>query len=257
MRWQRSVALLLTAFALASPARAGIFFNKKKPAPVDPNQRVPELLGLVKTSPDENQRAKAAEELRKYDPQAFPDMVPVLIDVLASDPKAPVRSEAAHTLSKLRPVSVPVGQALERALAKDPSMRVRLQTRSALLQYHWAGYRTPKNGVPTQTKEPPLAPPLPGPTEGPPTLPGPSQGPPPLPGPSQGTPPGVTTVAPPEQGPPPVIVTAPAGQARDPSIPVIKMTPVTPVTPPAPAAPVTPGSRPLPKGPDLTTPPKW
>src|SRR5205085_8906345 len=151
------------AAVLATPVQAGLFFGKKKPAPVDPNQRVPELLGLVKTSPDEHKRSLAAEELRKYDPQAYPDIVPVLIDVLGSDSKPSVRVEAAQTLGKLRPVSQAVGQALEQALAKDASMRVRLQARSSLLQYHWSGYRTPKKAVnpPPQTKEPPLAPSLP------------------------------------------------------------------------------------------------
>src|SRR5262245_40560520 len=162
MKWQRILALV-TAAALTTPVHAGIFFNKKKPAPVDPNQRVPELLKIVKTSPDEHKRSLAAEELRKYDPQTFPDIVPVLIDILGSDAKPSVRTEAAQTLGKRRPISQAVGQALEQAVAKDNSMRVRLQARSSLLQYHWSGYRTPKKdpNPPPQTKEPPLAPPLP------------------------------------------------------------------------------------------------
>ena len=71
MKWQRILALVTTAAALATPLQAGIFFGKKKPTPVDPTQRVPELLNVVKTSPDEHKRFQAAEELRKYDPQTL------------------------------------------------------------------------------------------------------------------------------------------------------------------------------------------
>ena len=86
----------------------------------------------------------------------------VLIDVLRNDPKPGVRSEAAQSLSKLRPVSQPAGHALEQAMQNDASMRVRLQARSALLMYHWAGFHTTKlqDAPLLQTKEPPLAPSL-------------------------------------------------------------------------------------------------
>ena len=147
MKGQYLLAALLTAAAL-TPAHAGILFGRKKP-PADPSQRVPELVGQVKSSPDEAKRSQAAEELRKYDPQAFPDMIPVLLDVLAHDPKAPVRAEAAHSLGKLRPVSVPVGQALEQALAKDKSMRVRIQAQRPVA--------VPLGGLPDAKKERPAA----------------------------------------------------------------------------------------------------
>jgi hypothetical protein len=143
---------------LASPAPAGIFGKKTKPTP---EQRVPELLSILKTDGDEHKRANAAEELRQYDPKQFPAIVPALIDVLMSDAKPSVRSEAAQTLGKLRPVTREAGMALEQAVAKDASMRVRLQARSALLHYHWAGYHGGKDSQPpaVQSKEPPLAPP--------------------------------------------------------------------------------------------------
>ena len=50
MKWQRILALVTTAALLATPLQAGIFFGKKKSPPVDPTQRVPELLSVVKTS---------------------------------------------------------------------------------------------------------------------------------------------------------------------------------------------------------------
>src|SRR5207302_3914603 len=102
---------------------------------------------LVKADKDESKRARAAEELRQYDPTMFRDIIPVLIDVLHNDKKPSVRAEAAQSLGKLRPVSQEAGLALEQALARDPSMRVRLQARSSLLGYHWAGYRNAGKNV--------------------------------------------------------------------------------------------------------------
>jgi hypothetical protein len=153
--------LLLVAVALgisAATASAGIFSFGKKEKP-DPAVRVPELLTTLKTSQDEHKRTLALEELRQYDAAAFPAMVPAVIDALLHDSKPGVRSEAADTLSKIRPVSQPAGQALEQAQAKDASMRVRLQARYALLHYHWAGYKSAKksDAMLAQSDEPPLA----------------------------------------------------------------------------------------------------
>jgi hypothetical protein len=160
---QRFLILLLSLSILPPGVQAGFLFGKKKPK-VDPAQRVPELLDLVKNSPDESKRSDAVDELRKYDPAAFPEMIPVLLDVLQNDAKPSVRLEAVSTLSKYRPISQEIGMALEQTVAKDNSMRVRLHARSSLLQYHWAGYHTPKNPTNVQTtKEPPLAQPSPAP----------------------------------------------------------------------------------------------
>jgi hypothetical protein len=143
--------------ALAGPSDAGIFFGKKNKKPT-PAERVPELLAVVKTDGDESKRAAAAQELRQYDPGQFPMIVPVLVDVLLTDSKPAVRAEAAQSLGKIRPISPQAGQALEQALSNDASMRVRLQARSSLLQYHWSGYRSArKDDLVPQTKEPPLA----------------------------------------------------------------------------------------------------
>jgi hypothetical protein len=174
---RRLILVILLAPLLAAPASAGLLFGGRKADKPDPAQRVPELLGTVKTDGDESKRIDAAGELQQYDPVAFPEIVPALIDVLQNDRKPGVRAEAAQTLSRLRPVSAPVGQALEQAVAKDPSPRVRLQARSALLRYRWSGFSDPpkdetptarpKDPPPPQTKEPPLAPP-PAPTPAPP-----------------------------------------------------------------------------------------
>jgi hypothetical protein len=160
MRKPRLSALWLLPLLLpplvAPPSYAGVFFKKiKKPTPAE---RVPELLAQVKTDGDESKRAAAAQELRQYDPQQFPMIVPVLADVLLSDKKPAVRAEAAQSIGKLRPISQQAGMALEQALSNDASMRVRLQARSSLMQYHWNGYhnvRKEESGP--STKEPPLA----------------------------------------------------------------------------------------------------
>jgi HEAT repeats len=221
MKSYQTLLVLLLLATLPVLAPAGLFFGKK-PAKPDPATRVPELLGVVKSDPDENKRLAAAEELRQYDAAAFPDVVPMLIDVLLHDSKASVRAEAAQTLGKFSPVNQQVGWALEQALANDSSMRVRLQARSSLILYHMSGYHSARTDNPPafSTKEPPLADPLPTP---PARTPAPAPTPPPK-------------VAPgPVPTPPPALTPAPA---------------YAPPSPPA-ARPLPSGPQPLPVGPPL------
>lgn len=168
----RFFLVMMLGVASMGPVQAGVingslFFGKK---PVkNPVERVPELIGILKTDGDEDKRADAASELRQFDPVTFPVIVPVLIDALTNDKKPSVRAEAAISLSKIRPVSPLVGQALENSVSKDASMRVRIQARSSLLQYNLAGYRSaPKNiesaiqsGEPPLIDAPTIIPPLP------------------------------------------------------------------------------------------------
>jgi hypothetical protein len=146
MRW-RTFLVMALLLSVAGWAPAGLFFGKKKQKP-SPTERVPELINIIRTDGDENKRQDAIEELRQYDPAAFPAIVPTLIEALMADKKPGVRAEAAQSLSRLRPVSQEVGQALEQAVHNDPSMRVRLQARNALLHYHWAGYHGGKDVPP-------------------------------------------------------------------------------------------------------------
>ena len=152
------LSLVLPA-ALALPASAGIFFNQH-PKP-NPATRVPELLQAVRTETDEHKRTAAAQELRNYDANAFPEIVPALVDLTLRDPNTAVRLEAVQSLTKLRPVSQQAGWALEQAMEKDSSRRVRLLARTSLLQYHVSGYRSGKApeapGDGSKTSEPPLA----------------------------------------------------------------------------------------------------
>lgn len=133
--------LLASLLGLVSPALAGSLFPWRKTEKVDPKTRVPELLAALGTDKDENRRSAAAVELRTFDTAQHPEIVPGLVGALLSDTRPGVRIDAAQSLAKIRPVSQAAGEALEQALEKDPSMRVRLQVRSALLGYQWAGYR--------------------------------------------------------------------------------------------------------------------
>jgi hypothetical protein len=201
------VALLL---ALAVPAPAGIFFNKKKKPPA--SDRVPELIAMMKNDGDENRRQNAAEELRLYDAAANPAIVPALIEALLMDKKPAVRAEAAQSLGKLRPVSREAGQALEQALHNDPSIRVRLQSRSALIQYHLSGYHGGKDTPPPEpaAKDPPDMPPAVNTSAKPPqrivpqpvpTPPRPTTKEPPLAPPVNPAPPPATPPTPAPEGP--------------------------------------------------------
>jgi hypothetical protein len=162
MRQCRFLLMLVMPVSLAQPAQAGIFFNKHPKH--NPVTRVPALIMILRTDLDDTKRASAAEELRLYDPNAFPELLPALIDAAMRDPKVGVRLEAVQSVAKVRPISQQAGSALEQAVEKDPSLRVRLQARSSLMQYHLSGYRSTKGpelpGAGIKTEEPPLAAPV-------------------------------------------------------------------------------------------------
>ncbi|MFQ3592730.1 MAG: HEAT repeat domain-containing protein [Gemmataceae bacterium] len=159
----RTLLLAVCLGVVGGPLQAGSLFPWRKAEKVDPKVRVPQLLQILQTDKDEFKRSDAIVELRQYDPAAFPDMIPALITVLFTDPRPGVRIDAAQTLSKLRPVNSTVGEALEQAMEKDASMRVRLQARSALLNYQWAGYRSVKKpqGTVVSPVPKPVSPPTP------------------------------------------------------------------------------------------------
>lgn len=143
----RGCAYLLLTVAVvavsAAPSEAQLFGSKKNKTP--PQQRVPELLVIVQQDKDSHKRSDAAEELRQYDPNQFPEIVPVLIGVLQNDASTSVRIEAATSLGRIRPISVPAGQALEKASSSDSNLRVRLQAHTSLAYYQLSGYHAPKN----------------------------------------------------------------------------------------------------------------
>jgi len=153
---------LVVVAAMSLPAHAdaggglGIFSRKPKQ---DAAEQVPALIMQVKTDKDEGKRANAAEELRNYDPKAFPEVLTVLTDALLKDASAAVRAESASTIAKLRPISQQAGFALEQASSNDPSLRVRMAAKQALWQYHLVGYRSGRPNETADTKRGPQLPP--------------------------------------------------------------------------------------------------
>jgi hypothetical protein len=131
--------VILPAWVMPAPAD-GIFGLFGKKTKVNPAQRVPELIVALKTEQEERKRASAAAELGTFDGAAFPEIVPVLAEVLRSDPKTGVRMDAASSLGSIRPVSALAGQALEKAQSSDDSWRVRMHVKGILLKYRLAGY---------------------------------------------------------------------------------------------------------------------
>jgi hypothetical protein len=158
MQLTRLLLITIIVAGLASPAPARLFFGRKaKTAP----DRVPTLIGALKTDPEERHRADAARQLRDFDVTAYPEILPALIEAAQNDAKAGVRAEALQSLSRLRPISQQAGQTLEGMADHDSSLRVRLQARSALIQYRLSGYHASRNVQKQQigpTIEPPLAP---------------------------------------------------------------------------------------------------
>ena len=159
MQVTRLLLFTIVVVGLVSPARAGLFFNRKSKAAPD---RVPTLIGALKTDPEERHRADAARQLRDFDVTAYPEIVPALIEAAQTDAKAGVRLEALQSLGRLRPISQQAGQTLEGLADHDSSLRVRLQAKSALIQYRISGYHASRNVEKRQqigpTIEPPLAP---------------------------------------------------------------------------------------------------
>jgi hypothetical protein len=149
---------------MAPDSSAQWFGPKKSKTP--PAQRVAELITTLKADKDSSKRASAAEELRQFDAKEFPDIVPALIDALQNDSGASVRVEAATGLGRLRPISNPAGLALEKAVANDPNLRVKLQAKASLTFYQLSGYHSPKTTdgqtnpqiAKPRTDEPPLPP---------------------------------------------------------------------------------------------------
>lgn len=152
MKWTKTLpaALLLASFAM--PAQAQFFARKPRPQ----NLGVPELIVMAKSDSDEHKRLMAVEQLREHDAKANADVVPALIDVMLNDLKSSVRMEALHSLTRIRPSSPLIGQALQQAAQHDENIRIRWQARSSMWM-HGSFLGKDNNGAPqTTSKEPPL-----------------------------------------------------------------------------------------------------
>jgi hypothetical protein len=164
MKWRHIVLIFAVLPTLAGRAPAWIFFNRHaKAAPPD---QVPALIQTIRTERSDRKREAAVQELRQYDVNAYPEVVPTLVDLVKSDPSAGVRLEAVESLAHIQPPPPQAASVLEQAQSHDSSLRVRWQARRSLQQYHGAGIRDPKA--------------MPVPAEGGPTVAGPLQGEPPL-----------------------------------------------------------------------------
>ena len=144
---KRLILLAVAVWCLTGPAPAHAqifnFFRKAPPPPPPPAQRVPQLIGIVKTDAEESKRVAAVQELRDHDTKAFPEIVPILVDVAKSDAKAGVRAEAVNSLVRIRPISTLAGQAIEKVAAGDESWKNRMSAQAALVRYRLAGYSSP------------------------------------------------------------------------------------------------------------------
>ncbi len=139
-------AVLIWIVSGGDLAPAQIFFPTKPKQTLNPEQ-VAQICQILKSSGEESTRLGAVDELRMVEGTAQPIAVAALMETLKNDRKTGVRAEAAVALSKMRPVRQEVGVALENTIAKDTSMRVRIQARSALLQYNLAGYRSAQGSM--------------------------------------------------------------------------------------------------------------
>jgi len=149
--------VILPSWVLPAPAD-GIFGLFGKKTKVDPAKRVPELIVTLKTEQDDRKRASAATELGTFDGVAFPEIVPVLVDILQHDAKPSVRMDAASSLGSIRPISLMAGEALDKSASSDDNLRVRLHAKGIVMKYHFAGYSpgTKTNSPGSKTPEPPL-----------------------------------------------------------------------------------------------------
>jgi hypothetical protein len=133
-------ALALAIFVLCiNQAHAG---DKK---PLTP-ERVGQLLTILRSDLNEENRTHAAEELGKVDGSRYPEIIPLLIETMRSDPKPAVRAEVVDALAKIRPISKEAGKALD-AAKEDGSFKVRWHARTAARVYHSAGYQEQEKKV--------------------------------------------------------------------------------------------------------------
>lgn len=144
MRTENFLVALTLLVALTQTASAGIIFGRKPAKPVNPTERVQELLHTVQTAKDERKVTDAISDLREFDANTHPQIVPVLVEALRRDPRFGVRLEAAHALGRIRPVLLLAGQALEEASTNDSALRVRWQARTSLMWCNTAGYQAIK-----------------------------------------------------------------------------------------------------------------
>jgi HEAT repeats len=147
----RRALALVTLVSFISLAHAG---DKK---PITP-ERVGQLLTILRSDLNEDNRTHAAEELGRVDASHYPEIIPLLIETMRNDPKPAVRAEVVDSLAKIRPLTKEAGKAIETA-KEDGSFKVRWHARTAARVYHNAGYQEQEKKVAaTPAKSPAAAP---------------------------------------------------------------------------------------------------
>ncbi len=148
---RRALALAITVLFIHQ-AQAG-----DKKTVVTP-ERVGQLLTILRSDLNEENRAHAAEELGRVDGSRYPEIIPLLIETLRSDPKPAVRAEVVDSLAKIRPITKEAGKALD-AAKEDGSFKVRWHARTAVRTYHSAGYQEQEKkvaGTPSKAQAQPV-----------------------------------------------------------------------------------------------------
>jgi hypothetical protein len=130
-----TIALVVIVGGLVGGAVAA----DKKPLSLE---RMGQLLTILRSDLNEDNRAQAAQELSRADGAQYPEVASYLIEALRHDPKPAVRSEALESLVRLRPITAQAGKAID-AAKEDASFKVRWKARTASRTYHAAGYQDP------------------------------------------------------------------------------------------------------------------
>jgi len=154
--------VVLGAWVQQAPADGifGLFGTKPKAQSAERVRDLTIMLTRNKSEGYDRLRSAAVLELGAYDTAAYPEIVPLLLDVMQHDKSSLVRIDAATSLSNFRPISVQIGQALEKAQNDDPYWRTRIHAKSVLANYRKAGYApnsiTPDANIATGSKTGPI-----------------------------------------------------------------------------------------------------
>ena len=144
----RTMTLVAIAtVALALPIQAldlnfGIFKRRNaNKAKEDAANKTKQLLTTVTSDLDVERRKSAVDALRSIDPKTNADVIGTLSTALAKDPSVEVRMLAADALGSYKTIYESAAKALETAEASDPDASVRKTAKAGLVSYTKLGYQ--------------------------------------------------------------------------------------------------------------------